>query len=515
MKRLSTWGARSQVSLGDITVFEEFNSKRSKPFAFLQGNMNLVNERNITEVYDFDKHLGSGTFGLVKIGRHKATKLKRAIKQIRKAATSRKQQKMLENEMRIIQELSHTNIIQVVEFFQSDSNVYIVTDICEGGELFDEIIKRGEFSEKDAMIVTYQLFSVLSYLQTKKIVHRDIKPENILLEKTMDLKAIKIIDFGNAVEFDPDDGELMSDRVGTPFYIAPEVLGERYDHRCDVWSATVITYVLLCGVPPFGGEDNDEIFTKIKRGRYNLIEDPWPSVSREAKRFIRKVFTEGKDFKDRLDARQLMKHEFLQRRTKNKDGSKKSRLIRLTRSTRSDVGVKRTKKSVKVVANLRKFKHKLVLGQVVRRYIITQYLPKKEKEELAKIFRSWDKNNDGVLTKEEVREAITKTSPEVVKLIDIDELFKTMDEDENGYIEYQEFLMMATDAKLMTKINLEAVFDFLDKDGNGSLDIHELREAFKGVKDQEKVIKEVLQEAAIDGEDSISKEVFLKLLVVE
>lgn len=490
--------------------------------------MNLKNTKDVKDVYNISTKLGAGTFGTVRLGEHKVTKQKRAIKNIFKNRTSKREEDQLANEMRILQEISHPNILPLVEYFETDTRVFIVTDIYEGGELFDEIIARGDFTDRDASLVINQLLSCLAYLAKKNIVHRDFKPENILLEKTKNLESIKVIDFGHAVEFDKNGSKPLTKRVGTPYYMAPELLKGKYGHKVDIWSVGVISYILLCGSPPFGGESNEEIFERVEAGKYQMEHNPWPEVSNSAKDFIKQILTV--DPKERKEAKELLKHPFLMFRTKNniskrnRNSKKKNAFQRLSTSLSNQasqsidnlktVMSKRStkKKENEAVKNLKSFKCKQRLAQVAHAYVVTQCMPKNVKEDLAKVFRTWDKNNDGVLEKDEFLAAINELSPKVAKVFDAEHWFELMDQDCNGYIEYQEFLMMATDMKLMSKTNLLSVFNFLDKDGSGFLEVEELKAALTDIDDVDKAVQQMLQEADTDKDGKISLEEFLSLL---
>mmetsp|Transcript_35968 Transcript_35968/g.35579 ORF Transcript_35968/g.35579 Transcript_35968/m.35579 type:complete len:144 (-) Transcript_35968:889-1320(-) len=138
-------------------------------------------------------------------------------------------EKMLLNEIDILKDLDHPNIVKMYEFFQDEKRYYIITEICKGGELFDEIIDKGHFSEQDASVIMKQLLSCLNYCHSRNIVHRDIKPENILMESNKDFNQIKVIDFGISVVKEPD--QMINESIGTPYYIAPEVWLKNYDEK--------------------------------------------------------------------------------------------------------------------------------------------------------------------------------------------------------------------------------------------------------------------------------------------
>ena len=173
----------------------------------------------------------------------------------------------LKYEIDILKNLDHPNILRLYETFEDSNSIYLVTELCEGGELFDEIMARNRFEEKDAAPIMKQLLSAINYCHKKNVCHRDLKPENVLLD-SKDKQTIKVIDFGTSQVFANE--EKMELVLGTAYYIAPEILTGKYDEKCDMWSIGVILYILLSGEPPFAGGSDAEIIAKVKKGKYNF-----------------------------------------------------------------------------------------------------------------------------------------------------------------------------------------------------------------------------------------------------
>jgi len=176
-----------------------------------------------------------------------------------------------------LKKLDHPNIIKVYEFYQNEANFYIVTDLCEGKELFDKIIDKGNFQEGEAAALIKQVLSAVAYCHHHKIVHRDLKPENILYESLEDNSNIKVIDFGASNVFRAN--EKMGKLVGTPYYIAPEILFGSYDEKVDVWSCGIMLYIVLCGYPPFNGKNNRDIFESVKNKSLYFDEEDFGHIS--------------------------------------------------------------------------------------------------------------------------------------------------------------------------------------------------------------------------------------------
>ena len=212
-----------------------------------------------------------------------------AIKSIRKSKVGKIE--VLKREIEILREVHHPNIIRLIDIFEDQKYLHLITELCTGGELFDRIIAKtnsaeGHFSERDAAKLIRDILDAIAYCHdVKQIVHRDLKPENFLFLTPADDAPIKIIDFGLS-RHDTQNFGVMKTKVGTPYYVAPEVLKREYTKSCDVWSIGVITYILLCGYPPFYGDSDNEIFESVRIGRYDYPSPEWDDISQDAKDFI-------------------------------------------------------------------------------------------------------------------------------------------------------------------------------------------------------------------------------------
>ncbi|EER07958.1 calcium-dependent protein kinase, putative, partial [Perkinsus marinus ATCC 50983] len=162
-------------------------------------------------------------------------------------------------------------------------------ELCTGGELFDRIIEVGHFTEVQAAIIMQQILRAIYYMHENHIMHRDLKPENFLFstKEPLEKSCLKIIDFGLSTKFGKDD--IMTTKAGTPYYVAPQVLAGKYDESCDLWSCGVIMYILLCGYPPFYGETDADVLTKVRLGNYTFNASDWKGISEDAKDLIRKL----------------------------------------------------------------------------------------------------------------------------------------------------------------------------------------------------------------------------------
>jgi len=273
----------------------------------------------ITDKYKIGEQLGTGGFSVVREAISKEDGSKFAVKIIDKTVI-RDDIKLLRREIDIMKQVNHKNILKLHEIFEDATKVYIVMELVNGSELFDRIVEKGFYSEKNAMNIISQILEAVSYLHSKGIAHRDLKPENLLCSGNDDNEIVKIADFGlSKVQSDED---LLSTSCGTPGYVAPEVLlCECYNESVDMWGIGIITYILLAGYPPFYDENNPQddtaLYEKVINVDYDLEDECWDDVGEHAKDFIRKLLL--KDPRERMTAKQAMDHAWFRSDPKEKE----------------------------------------------------------------------------------------------------------------------------------------------------------------------------------------------------
>jgi len=270
--------------------------------------------------YKVGKELGRGGMSVVYEGLDMKQNTRWAIKFIDKKVVD--DLEVLQREISIMKSLSHKNVLQLREVFETPEQIQLVTELVGGGELFEKIVEVGSYSETDAANIVLQVVEGVKYLHDNGVAHRDLKPENLLVGGEEE-DEIKIADFGLSKSFGSD--QSLKTSCGTPDYVAPEVLrGEVYDKSVDLWSVGVITYILLCGFPPFWGESQGELFDKILSVDYEFPDPEWTNVSSKAKDFVKSLLV--KDPKERFTAAQCLEHPWL-RESKGGDKSKQLRSL--------------------------------------------------------------------------------------------------------------------------------------------------------------------------------------------
>eukprot|EP01017_Pseudomicrothorax_dubius_P025872 TRINITY_DN2839_c0_g1_i3.p1 TRINITY_DN2839_c0_g1~~TRINITY_DN2839_c0_g1_i3.p1 ORF type:complete len:506 (-),score=114.62 TRINITY_DN2839_c0_g1_i3:62-1579(-) len=436
--------------------------------------------------------LGSGGYGEVRKARSKETGEMRAVKIINRAAQSQEEQEILMNEVSVLKQMDHPHIIKIYEYFQDARCFYIVTELCTGGELFDKIVESKNLTEQMAADITRQMLSSVAYCHEKRIAHRDLKPENLLLLRKGD-DMIKVIDFGLSRVFDPN--KKMRHKTGTVYYIAPEVLRGEYDERCDVWSAGVITYLMLCGYPPFNGRSDDEILRKIIEGRFDFTRPIWQNISEQAKTFLKKLLTY--DPAKRVPASEALQDPWL-----------------VKRDNKAAVGAPILSDAY---SQLRSFRAESKLAQATYVFIVSYLSTNEEKEELVKLFKSLDKNNDGVLSREEMRDGFrsyyTDQDPDEM----VNAIMQNVDVTKNNKVDYFEFIMAAMNRqKVLSRQRLEAAFKAFDQDGNGFITVQELKQilAEKNTGDDQSMWENLIREVDTNGDGQISLVEFKELSLI-
>eukprot|EP01125_Pyxidicula_operculata_P006175 TRINITY_DN2152_c0_g1_i1.p1 TRINITY_DN2152_c0_g1~~TRINITY_DN2152_c0_g1_i1.p1 ORF type:complete len:379 (+),score=106.87 TRINITY_DN2152_c0_g1_i1:41-1138(+) len=280
-----------------------------------QQNVGRTNRRiegaeqgDIKEKYIIGEEIGRGGFSVVYAATSKTDGEKYAVKQVGKNLIQ-EDIKLLKREIDIMKKVEHVNILKLIEIYEDEENVYIVMELVDGSELFDRIVEKGYYSEKNTVHIVKQILDAVKYLHEKGIAHRDLKPENLLCSGSGRNEIVKIADFGLSKVFSGEE-QLMTS-CGTPGYVAPEVLMcESYDKSVDMWGIGIITYILLAGYPPFYAENDTVLFEKIMNADYDFDDECWDDVSDDAKDFIKHLLV--KDPQQRFSAEQALAHRWIQ-----------------------------------------------------------------------------------------------------------------------------------------------------------------------------------------------------------
>lgn len=261
---------------------------------------------DVREKYRFLEIIGQGQYGVVRQAIRRRDYQRVAIKSIAKRNLNR-DLTLMRRELDVLQSVDHPNIIRLYETYEDEKYLHIVSELCTGGELLDHLLKKGLLPEAETAQLLRRLFSGVHHLHTLKIVHRDLKPDNVLFSNTQTLSDIKLADFGLSCKFLNEETKLNS-LVGTPYYVAPEVITGSYSSQCDVWSLGVMMYFLLSGLQPFASQGVRETMHLIVSGKYDFIAPVWRQISSDAEDLIRKMLV--LDPATRLTIPQILEHSW-------------------------------------------------------------------------------------------------------------------------------------------------------------------------------------------------------------
>ncbi|KAL6528606.1 Calcium-dependent protein kinase 13 [Orobanche minor] len=448
-----------------------------------------VKRENVEDRYLMDRELGRGEFGVTYLCIDREKKEMLACKSIskRKLRTAVDVEDV-RREVAIMKHLPNDgSIVSFREACEDENAVHLVMELCEGGELFDRIVARGHYTERAAAAVMRTIVDVVQLCHKHGVIHRDLKPENFLFANKKENSPLKAIDFGLSIFFKP--GERFSEIVGSPYYMAPEVLKRNYGPEIDIWSAGVILYILLCGVPPFWAESEQGVAQAIIRGKIDFEREPWPSISESAKSLVRQMLEP--DPKLRLTAKQVLEHSWLQ-------NAKKAPNVPLGDVVRS---------RLKQFSVMNRFKRKALR-------VIADFLSNEEVEGIREMFAKIDTDNDGIVSTEELKSGMQKFNSQLAES-EVQMLIEAVDTNGKGTLEYGEFLAISLHLqKMANDEHLHKAFSYFDKNGNGYIELDELRDTLTedGVDDCTGVANDIFQEVDTDKDGLISYDEFVAMM---
>ncbi|KAE8699894.1 Calcium-dependent protein kinase 30 [Hibiscus syriacus] len=459
------------------------------PIRVLKDVIPLSHRTRIFDKYVLGRELGRGEFGITYLCSDRETHEALACKSIsKKKLRTAVDIEDVRREVAIMSTLpEHPNIVKLKATYEDNENVHLVMELCEGGELFDRIVARGHYTERAAANVAKTIAEVVKMCHENGVMHRDLKPENFLFANKKEHSPLKVIDFGLSVFFKP--GEKFTEIMGSPYYMAPEVLKRDYGPEVDVWSAGVILYILLCGVPPFWAETEQGVALAILRGVIDFKREPWSQVSDSAKSLVRQMLEP--DPKKRLTAQQVLEHPWLQ-------NAKKAPNVPLGDIVRA---------RLKQFSMMNKFKKKALR-------VIAEHLSVEEVEVIKDMFTLMDTDNDGKVSYEELKAGLRKVGSQLAEP-EIRMLMEVADVDGNGVLDYGEFVAVTIHLqKMENDEHFRRAFMFFDKDGSGYIELDELHDALANESGETDVdaLNDIMREVDTDKDGRICYDEFVAMM---
>lgn len=414
-------------------------------------NHSWSTSKDVRAVYQFEKVLDKGSTGTVYQVRNHKTKDIFACKSISKAGLTNEDVEEARKEIRIMRHLgSHPYIVGVVDVFEDRKDLHLIMQLCTGGELFQRLASRQRVSEAEAAKCLYAVMRVIHHCHSMNVVHRGIQPENFLVEAVdQPVWCLRAIDFGGSC-FVRDD-EKLTEVVGCPHYVAPEVLKGSYNREADCWSAGVMLYILLAGRPPFDGENDEQVLLRILSAPLDLRSGVWKKISNNAKDLVRNLLSRNP--RRRLTAEEVLSHEWMCHHVEEARQQAAAPELLVRMQAYAEFGTL----------------HKQVLR------ICASQLPEEQVAGLRTLFNSIDRDHDGTVTVGELIRGLRKRGARNLSVEDVDRILSQMRTISEHKLQFDEFLAATMHTSMMeTDVVLKEAFKQLDKDHSGSIDKAEL-----------------------------------------
>ena len=468
-----------------------------------------INKGDITQFYQVIKKIGEGAYGKIYKVKNKQSGDIRAMKQITKSKIP--DITKFQTEIQILSMVDHPNIVRLFEVIEDDKYFNLLQELCTGGELYKKY-QTTQLKEKEIAKIFNQIMSAVAYCHEKGIVHRDLKLENILFASEDPDSPIKIIDFGFSVllgkkptikneEKEKKNSEGNNDpkkfgfkrlksKVGTLYYISPEIIKGNYDEKCDIWACGVILYILLTGNPPFSGNTDKEVYNLITQIKYDFDKEKWKNISKYARDLIKNMLTPAKN---RYTAKQVLASKWFEVKLKNEND-----------------------KNIDILdyRHINKYKTFNKFKQAILTFIASR-LSSEESKKMQNIFFNIDEDKKGFITFEDFRKYI-------INEYDIDDLieneeelrkgFQSVDIDHNNKIDYTEFLAANLDEKIFLKEDkLKEAFRTFDINDTGAIKKEDIIRVLKLEKlpDKNNIANSIIEENDFDKDGKINFKDFL------
>ena len=472
------------------------NKKEEENFIFNKRTFIFNTKDQINNKYEKIEQLGKSTYSEIYTVNNKETNDIRVCKKISKRHIENRDE--FDNEIKVLSHCDHPNIIKLYEVYEEEDYIYLILEYCVGGELDERLICKIEegiiFTEKEAANIFKKMMLGISYIHSCGICHRNLKTDNILFLTKEDDSELKLISFElsmiysfNTFNQDKKNDEKkirMKKLVGNIYFISPEVIEGNYNEKCDIWSAGVILYFLLSGEPPFNGMNDEEIFNKIKKKKFDFPDKEWKNISKEAKDLIKKMIC---DENNRLSAQEVLEHEWVKNCAPNSKGYLSN-------------------------INLESFKRYRLMHKIKKAIysFIASRLTEEETKNLKNIFENIDVDHDGKISFIEMKNAIKKLNiPNTEN--EIENIFKSIDTDNNGIIDYTEFLSASlSDKQIMNKKTLLETFNMFDKDKSGKISKKNIVSVLH--LNNEKIAENYIKKYDLDKDGEINYQEFLEMM---
>ena len=495
--------------LGENEIKKENTNEQVKPNEESTQSKNIVNNfiiiSNSSEPkkdYNIIQTLKKGSYSNIILVENKISKMRSIMKTIKKTKYfTNEEDKLLNNDLKILSILDHPNIIKVFAFYSNPSSYSYITEFCQEGDLSEQLLNKGVYNEIQTAYIMHQIFSAVNYCHKNKIINRGLALENILVSEIRDnMPTVKIGYFGTSILADKNAIEI--ENKNESFYLPPEAIGykNKYSEKSDIWSCGVIMYFLLSARPPFIGKDEEEKNNNILKEKFDLEKSPFDTISQECKDLLKLLLKSNPD--ERPSAADVLKNPWF---------IKKSSKLLFTHISREKI-------IRKILNNIKTYKNVSIFQKYALNYLIHNFPQLNDVKNSAKLFYQIDLDSDGKISKDELFNGLNEQLENKITKEEFEEIYKNIDLNNSGFIDYEEFVVASVTKNIFMRDNiLSTAFKFFDKDNSGEITFDEIEMMFKeavndGKTDVHQALKKILDEIDVNIDGKINFEEFANFM---
>ena len=482
---------------------DQAKPKEEKSINTITNNFILISKSSDPKKdYNILHYIKKGAYSDITLVENKISKMRAIMKTIYKTNNfTKNEEDFLNNELKILSTLDHPSIINIFAFYSNEKSYSYITEFCQEGDLYEQLMNKGSYDEIKTAYIMYQIFSAINYCHKNKIVNHNLSIENILVSEIKnDLPTIKIGCFDTSILAEKNAIETKNIKIS--FYTPPEAIGSsnKYFDKSDIWSCGVIMYFLLTSRPPFIGENIEEKKRNIFNENFDTNSPPFDKISSDCKILLKKLLKANPG--QRPTAEEVLKDIWF-----------------LKYSSRTlFYNISRAKTKENLINNIKNYKNVSIFQKYTISYLIHNFPQLTDVKNSAKLFYMIDTDGDGKITEDELLQGLNEKSKNRISKTDLDVIFKNVDLNNSGYIDYEEFVAASVNKNIFLRENiLSMAFMFFDKDNSGEITFDEIEKMFKevindGETDVHQALKKIMDDIDINIDGKITVEEFTSFL---
>lgn len=477
---------------------DDINSKNEEQTLTKNNFILTSNSTDPEKDYNILQTLKKGSYSNIYLVENKISKMRSIMKKIQKTKYfTNEDDKLLNNDLKILSMLDHPNIVKVFAFYSDSSSYSYITEFCQEGDLSEQLLNKGVYNEIQAAYIMHQIFSAINYCHKNKVINRNLSIENILISEIREgMPTVKIGYFGTSIL--AEKNAIQTENKNNSFYTPPEAINNinNYCEKSDIWACGVIMYFLLTARPPFNGNNDEEKKYNIIHEKYDLEKSPFDNISQECKDLLKLLLKSSPE--KRPSAGEVLKNPWFEKKC--------SKLL--------FTNISRQRILQKMLNNIKNYKNVSIFQKYTLNYLIHNFPQLNDVKHSAKLFYQIDEDGDGKIAKNELFNGLNELLEKKLSKEEFEEIYKNIDLNNSGLIDYEEFVVASVTKNIFMRDNiLRTAFYFFDKDNSGEITFDEIEIMFKeavndGKTDVHQALKKILDEVDVNIDGKINFEEF-------